>query len=132
MVIASWTHPCLANDLMYGASTHRFKKAGRRAASSILFFLLFGCAPTGAVSPTPARIDEPLPAAQREEMASISPETYLIECEPGLRKYVPGIIPSRPAGWPQEHPGYHILKDGHCAFDPAVTPNPVTPLPIGP
>lgn len=81
----------------------------------------------------PSRLDDPLlPIQQRDEMRSISPETYLIQCAPGVATFPPRFIPSRPAGWPQEHPGYHILKDGHCAFDPTVTPNPVSPQPIGP
>ena len=108
--------------------------AGNRARPGCGFLVgLFvaACACTmAAPQPQPRPIDEPLPSAVREELASIAPGAYVIQCSPGVNKLPDGITVNRPLAWPRTHPGYLVLSDGHCAFDPSAMGVPISPEPV--
>jgi hypothetical protein len=78
----------------------------------------------------PSTLDVFVPAEDVVRMRSIGPNVYVIECAPGVPTLPPGIRPSKPLGWPQTHPGFHLLPDGTCVFDPDATAMPYTAEPV--
>ena len=81
-------------------------------------------------TPLPSRLDVPLSPNDVLELRALGPDAYIIECLPGVERLPAGVHPSKPLGWPQTHPGYHILADGRCALDPDATPIPLSPAPV--
>ena len=65
-------------------------------------------------------------AIAAEELAHLPAGTQIVDCAPGLPRLLPGLRLNRPLGFFQEHPGFHTLSDGRCAFDPSAPP----PAPI--
>lgn len=78
--------------------------------------------PVSSSSPGPGTAWDALAA---EELARLPPGTQIVDCAPGLPQLPPGVRLSRQLGFFQEHPGFHTLSDGRCAFDPTAIPAPI-------
>lgn len=60
-----------------------------------------------------------------DELASLPIGTKIVDCWPGVKQLLPGEVISTPPGFSQEHPGFHMLSDGRCAFDASAIPTPI-------
>jgi hypothetical protein len=91
--------------------------------------VLVACTPISE-APRPSKLDVFVPPRDVIEMRAIGPNVYVVECADGMPTLPPGITPTKPLGWPQTHPGYHVLSDGTCVFDPDPSAVPYSPVPV--
>lgn len=67
----------------------------------------------------------PLTQPASEQLQALPPDTTVVDCAPGLAKLPAGARTSQIAGYHELKPGRYLLVDGHCAFSPSATSEPL-------
>ena len=60
-----------------------------------------------------------------EQFVGLPTGTRIVDCSPTQKQLSPGVVASGAPGFFVQHPGFHFLIDGRCAFDPSAISTPM-------